>query len=144
MRLDLDCVREILLCVEENTGLRKYCFFYDVGLEEARAFLGTQSEIPEYQVSLMKRFENDKLIYHVNYCIEAGLITPYDGRTGYDFTISDLTPLGHEFLANIRSSGNWAKTKEIGSKVGAFGLNMASKIAEGVVTALVKQQLGLL
>lgn len=30
MRLNFDCVRDILLCVEENTDLRHLCVFFDI------------------------------------------------------------------------------------------------------------------
>ena len=35
MRLNLDCIRDTLLCVEDNTGLRKFCIFVDIGLNES-------------------------------------------------------------------------------------------------------------
>nr|WP_242851552.1 DUF2513 domain-containing protein [Clostridium sp. DMHC 10] len=57
---------------------------------------------------------------------------------GGNCLIHDLSPYGHEFLANIRSDTNWSKTKEIASKVGSFSLDALSKIAVSVVTSLIK------
>lgn len=144
MQLNMDCVRSILFCIEANTGLRKSCFFIDTGLSDAMEFLGDTVDLPAYQTELLNDFNNDELIYHVHYCIDAELVVAADSSTQYQTIIADLTPKGHEFLSNSRNNENWQKAKDIGGKVGAFGLNMASKIAEGVVTALVNQQLKLL
>ena len=38
MRINMDCIRDILLCVEENTGLHQACFFIsyaDAGIQAA-------------------------------------------------------------------------------------------------------------
>lgn len=61
----------------------------------------------------------------------------------YIYEILYITYIGHEFLSNIWNVKNWTKTKDIGKKVGAFGLNMAGKIAEGVATAYSKHILGI-
>ncbi len=144
MRLNMDCLRDILLCVEENTGLRKSCYFVDSDLAVAQSYSDDEFEtIPKYQVALLSSYSNDELIYHVHYCVYAELILPFDNSSDEKIMIADLTPKGHEFLGNIRNPDNWAKTKEVGGKIGAFGLNMAEKIAEGVATAYLKQVLGL-
>lgn len=143
LKLNMDCVRDVLLCVEENTGLRKACYFVDLGLSEATKFLGTSSELQKYQEELNKKYSNDELLYHVQYCVKTGLIKADNTGFGERIEVRDLTPYGHEFLSNIRDQGNWAKTKEIGGKVGAFGLNMVAKIAEGVATAYLNKQLGM-
>lgn len=144
MKLDMDCVRDMLLCVEENTGLRKSCFFIDEGLAGPAKWTGEIQSPPEYQIPLMARHGIDKLIYHLRYCADAGLIViGAGGKDQYKIIVADLTVYGHEFLSKIRDSKNWSKTKELGLKVGAFGLDMTSKIAEGIATAYLKQQLGL-
>lgn len=145
MKLNLDCVRSILLCVEENTGLRKCCFFVDTVLGEQLKAVGMDMQEPfDYQVKLIDEYNNDEIMYHVRYCIDADLIVETEASNTHVRQIFDLTPAGHEFLSNIRNAQNWEKTKDVGKKIGAFGLNIASKIAEGVATAYLKQQLGLL
>ena len=139
----MDCVRDVLLCVEENTGLRKVCSFIDTELAGATSFLGNQSNIQKYQEKLNEKYANDELMYHVQYCATAGLIKIDNTGFGTRIDVLDLTPYGHEFLANIREQNNWSKTKEIGGKIGAFGLNMVAKIAEGVATAYLNKLLGM-
>lgn len=145
MRLDADCVRDVLLCVEENTGLRKAAVFTDTGLaDQTAAFLGNEVSVKDYQLELEKSYPCDKLIYHLNYCAEAGLVKLGDFTAGDTIWVEDLTPAGHEFLSNIRESSNWEKTMDIAGKAGTTAISMLTKIAEGVALALAKQHLGLL
>ena len=143
MRWNMNCIRDILLCIEENTGLRKRCFFVDEGLTSAAQWLGTVTPPPDYQGALLQEYGNDTLIYHVHYCLDSGLAVRTTDRDEYKIWVADLTPEGHEFLAKIRDNNVWAKTKDMGTKIGSFSLSMVSKIAEGVATALLKQHLGL-
>ena len=145
MKLNLDCVRDILLCVEEHTGPRSRCVFVDTFQTESMRRMGLHTIEPaDYQINLMEKYDIDEIMYHIKYCFEADLIVVVDGSSQYQQQIADLTPKGHDFLANIRNTSNWEKTKDVGKKVGAFGLNMAAKIAEGVATAYLNQQLKLL
>lgn len=143
MRLDMDCVRDALLCIEENTSVWKNCYFVDSELAKAAVILCEEVAIPDYQQELQKKYDNEKLIYHILYCIDANLARKTERKIEYSVGVADLTPDGHQFIANIRNNSNWQKTKELGGKVGAFSLSMVSKIAEGIATAYLKQQLGL-
>lgn len=145
MKLNLDCVRSILMCVEENTGLHRFCYFVDIGFNQKLKDMDMNSvKIHQYQQALMEQYDNDELIYHVRYCLQAGLIENSQPPTmgTHVNVVTDLTPKGHEFLANTRTSVNWEKAKKIGGKVGAFGLEMASKISEGIATAALNKLLG--
>lgn len=141
MRLDMDCVRDVLLCVEENTGLRKCCHFIDAGLSEAAAFLGDEIDPADYQEKLCKRYENDKLIYHVHYCIDAELICMGNHSGGYCTYIADLTPTGHSFLNNVREVKLWNTVKSVASKVGANSLSAFIQISSAVITEIIKTTL---
>ncbi|MCI9142793.1 MAG: DUF2513 domain-containing protein [Lachnospiraceae bacterium] len=144
MKLDLDCVRKVLLCVENNTGLRKFCFFIDSGLEESEIIIGnTPAPPPDYQKKLLKEFDNDTLIYHVNYCIEAGLLTTNQPLGTYRTVIEDLTPQGHSFLETIRDNNIWSGVKGIASKIGVKSLESVIQISSNVLTQLIKAQFGM-
>ena len=61
-------------------------------------------------------YTHEEILYHIRQCKESGLITEvhyYDGGKHTD--ISDLTPTGHEFLANIRNDSIWKKVISKGS-----------------------------
>lgn len=49
MRLNFDCVRDILLCVEENTDLRHICIFVDIETYQQSNFFDEQPDIQPYQ-----------------------------------------------------------------------------------------------
>lgn len=132
MRLDLDCVRDILLCVEENSGLYKSCCFIESGPPGLEEFHDTDIAVPSYQLDLNKKYSNEALIYHVKYCSEADLITEAQYLTNDMLCVSDLTPKGHEFIANIRNESVWKKVKSAAAKIGVSSipalLELASKI----------------
>lgn len=144
MKLNLDCVRQILLIVEENTGLRKYCFFIDSGLEEGEIAIGSPLiSLPDYQINLLKNYDNDELIYHINYCVESKLLS-IDSSSGlYQIIIKDLTPKGHDFLENIRDNKVWSGVKSIASKIGATTLDSVIQISSNVITQLIRAQFGI-
>ena len=145
MRLNMDCVRDILLCVEENTGLRQSCRFVDSGLHSAYDFLhgSDHSDIPAYESALIEKYENDMLIYHVHYCVECGLLSAMKQQSELDIVISDLTPQGHSFLENIREDKLWNRIKGISENVGSKSLDAFISISSNVVSELVKSQFGI-
>ena len=144
MRLDMDCVRDILVCVEDNTSLRTRCVFVDDVSDTRLKAKGLRSvEMQDYQKELLTLYDHDKLMYHVRYCIEAGLISEFDDSNPHVRYIADLTVKGHELLANIRNDSNWVKIKNIGGKVGFFGLNNVFEIGKEIFILGLKQHLGL-
>lgn len=138
MRLDMDCVRDILLCIEENTGLRKMCFFIDSGLTAAAQWTGEPTNPPDYQEALLQKYDNDTLIYHVHYCLDADLADPKDERNEYyKIWICDLTVKGHELLEKIRTDKQWSAVKKGLSAVRDYSLSAVSAVAEGVTSAAI-------
>ena len=75
MRINMDCIREILLCIEENTGLQQMgCFisYADAGIQAA---LGEDTIPPKsYQVELESRYDHDDIIYNLKYCEDSELV----------------------------------------------------------------------
>lgn len=138
MRLDIDCIRDILLCVEENTGLRRCCFFLDSGLTSVEEFLSDAAEPqPDYQQPLSDKYGNDTLIYHVHYCLNSGLLERSQQSSAYKILIHDLTPQGHELLAKIRDNKQWTKVKHGLTAVRDYSLSAISAVAEGVTSAAI-------
>ncbi len=142
MKLNLDCVRDILLCVEENTGVRKYCYFVDSTLDDFNHRGGFEVlDAPDYQKKLMENGSVEELIYHINYCVKADLLSQINSSTGYKILIADLTPKGHDFLENIREKTIWDGVKAIATKVGSKSLESVTQIASNVVIEIIRAQL---
>lgn len=127
MRLNPDCIRDLLIAIEDKSTFTS-CFTYSVAAN----------------ISTLNEYSHEEVLYHANQANMSGFIIgfqPYDA--GNYFTVSDLTPKGHEFLANIRSDTNWNKVKEISRKVGSSSLNALSQIASNVITNIISFQCGL-
>lgn len=128
MRLNPDCIRDVLLTVENNTDYSKSWYFNKENLLEKP----------------LCNYSSDEVIYHISQCYKAGLIDGckfYDG--GIAGTVGDLSPSGHQFLADIRSDSVWNNVKEVSKKVGSNSLQAISQIATGVITEIIKLQLGI-
>ena len=139
MRLNFECVRDILLCVEENTDVQRVCVFVDVSedADSIRAALGyprSNYEVQPYHAELLSRYNNDILIYHIRYCIEAGLIKESPLFTPPSYGVSDLTVDGHELIGKVRDPKHWEQTQRGMSKIGMYSLSVLRTIAEGLAS----------
>lgn len=125
MRLNSDCVRDILLMVEEKVDYH-------------RIF---ELEFGDSLPTKLKKYSNEELLYHIRQCNLANLIIePHFFDGGKYVTISDLSPDGHQFLANIRNDNIWGKVKKIAGVVGSNSLSAVTQIASNVITELIKAQ----
>ena len=129
MKLNPDCVRDILLTVEEYSGFyRAVEYIYG-----------------DPRFNRLNTYIQDEVAYHIQQCEKANLI---HGVAFYDMgrkaDILDLTPEGHQFLANIRESKIWNGVKEIAGKIGTTSLDAITQIASNVITELIKAQFGLI
>lgn len=128
MRLNPDCIRDILITVESmdyNTAytLTKLC-----------------AQLPSYS--------DEELNYHCLQLIDAGFlnakaINVMGQISPQIWRIFDLTYSGHQFLADIRSDTTWNRTKDIAKTVGSESLHALKDIAVGVITSTIQNQFGL-
>lgn len=126
MRLNPDCIRAILLTVEEKCD-------FTTAWEYQKDNLDSQYLVP---------FTHEEIAYHIKQCSASSLINGvhyYDG--GATILIMDLTPVGHQFLADIRKDTTWNKTKEIAQTVGSESLDVLKQIASGVIATMVQAAL---
>lgn len=120
MRLEADCVRDVLLCIENKPFNEVY------SLDEL------SEKLPNYS--------REQLWYT---CIQLkdaefiNAITIHMLRSYVDQikSIVDLTYDGHEFLETIREDGVWTKTKEAAKKVGSYSLHTIFDIAKNLIAA---------
>lgn len=127
MKLNPDCVRTLLLSIEDETT---YYNSWDY-----------KSNNPP---SSLNRYSPEEIAYHARQCALSNLIEELHVYGNCEhIQIKDLTPQGHEFLANIREHSVWSKTKSIASIVGSKSLSTLVQISTAVITELVKHHLGL-
>lgn len=125
MKLNQDCVREILLELETKLLLNNHVY-----LEELKTF------------DTFRKFGEDTTIYAVLKLIEAGLLNgnhQYGSNELVQLGIASITWDGHLFLDTVRDNAIWSQTKETTKKLSSVSLSLISDIA----THLLKEQFGL-
>ena len=120
MKLNPECVRAILLTVEEIT--------------EPNVFARFGKDINHENLS---NYPYQEVLYHLRQCDYSGLFIKASFYYGGECTVLDLSPKGHEFLSNIRSDKNWNTIKERAKSIGSFGLDVLSQIASQVIAELI-------
>ena len=139
MKLNMDCVRAVMLCVEEHTDYDHYCYFVSYRKNEVDDFLFDGPVVPpDYQLELEKTYDNDDLFYAVEYCVKSGFVETLFSKDSYRIPISGITPQGHEFLENIRSDSNWEKVKKIAAKANSLSASVIIEIAKSVAVEAAK------
>lgn len=123
MKLNPDCIRDILFVVENNAT-------YSNDVSEETIFKELDSKYPR-----------EEILYHVRQCEHSGLFLKVVHYFG-GFSIQDLSPYGHQFINDIRQDNNWNRTKDIAKNVGSFSLDVLKDISSQVISTLISNQLG--
>ena len=128
MRLNPDCIRDILFTIEEKSTFDS---------------LITSGELTES--TLLSKYSEDEILYHLNQLYLSNyIICPRKHKwIEGTFLVCDLSPLGHEFISDVRKDTNWNKVKSIGKEVGTSTLTSLKTIAEEVITSAIKTSIGL-
>lgn len=134
MKLDPECVRALLLTLEEIL-----CFGDDLEYPTVEF-----EDVCEQK--RMASFKKPQIAYCTLKLIEADFINaaPFDSGDSFCGALySSITYDGHEFLEGIREHENWKKIKSISGKIGNASLSIIKAISEGVATATLSKYLGL-
>lgn len=137
MQLKPDCVRDVLLYLEEN--LLVY------GGEQNRVMRNTIGWKQVYEDEMLnKSYLIEDIQYTILQLSEAGMIRiklmsggQNRGIVGVD--IEDITWCGHELLANLQGDQLWDTTKSIAKSLGTLSVKALSTIATSVVNAKISQ-----
>lgn len=127
MKLNQDCVRELMLELEDILE-------FDNGI--------SYEKVEELKITSDYPYET--IIYTIKKLNEAGYIKAkffYADNSLYNLSIDDITWEGHKFLDNIRDNFVWKKTKSITSKFSSVSFNVISEVASNVILNLIKSNL---
>lgn len=115
MKLNPDCIRQILLAVEEQTGFKKSTFAYDVAKE--------------------CDFSLEEVLYHINQCELYGFFTGVRHYVNGDNNcrIIDLSPKGHEFIANAHSDSVWNSALKIIKPIKGVSVAVLTEVISSIV-----------
>lgn len=126
MKLNPDCMRDVLIVMES------------AGYLEELSPSAVYESLPDYS--------EDEINYSIIKLKEAGfidaIIKEYNSGVAI-LRLDDITYIGHQFLANVRSDNIWNDVKQVSKKVGSNSISAISQIATGVISAIIKAQLGL-
>lgn len=128
MKLNPDCIRDILLTVEEIVDCHT-CIDFEPG------------NLSQYEK--LNKYSEEEVFYHINQCDLSGFFADLSKTVIGEYRIFDLSPKGHEFIANIRKDTVWNGIKTVSAKVGAASLTAITQIASNVISELIKAQFGL-
>lgn len=125
MKLNHECVRELMLLIEENLN---YSVYIDTKVVE------------------IKGFTTEEIVYTADKLLEAGYITAkrhtYMGGDHIpQIDITSITWEGHKFLDTVRDNKVWKSTKSIISKFSSVSITMIENIASNVIVEIIKSQL---
>lgn len=105
MKLDYDCIRELLICLEESISLKESPVSGKVAFETA-----TLKQVCDY----LPAYTKEEIVYTALKLKEAGLIEiSIIGNSTHVSTIrfESITYEGHQYLDHIRSATIWEEIK---------------------------------
>lgn len=127
MKLNPDLIRDILLTVEKIENVNQQWRF-------------DKSVISE----LFPNYTYHEVLYHIRQCDLNGFF--YNSKSSVNnsfYIVPDLSPKGHEFLANIRNDTFYNKVKDIGAELGVQSLKDLTQIALSAASLLIKSHFNL-
>lgn len=132
MKLNQECIRAILLTVE------------DADLQELRAGLPL---INLQESKRLRSFSQDEVEYNSMLLIQNEYISARELKIDYAGNnmalLNGLTWQGHQFLDTVRDKTVWKETKNILSKFSSVSLSMTENIASNVILGLIRKETNL-
>lgn len=129
MKINYDCMRDILIFLEDN-------LLYDDELSPNIISLDNLKSAQELNYSLQD------IAYSSLMLNEAGLINVHISNADnciIDIYYLSITYEGHQYLEKIRSDKVWTKTKGVLSKIGATSIDIITKVASNIIVEMAKQ-----
>ena len=120
MRLNYDCIRDILLYIEANTTSTKRNISIKILLE-----------------SLNQKYDEDTIIYHIYQIESAGLVYNVLYAGNRPIVISDLSPEVHEYVNNIRDNKVWKAIKGKLGEVSSASLPLLIEMAPEIIKKMI-------
>ncbi len=122
MKLEHECVRDVLLTSEEETGLNDILQNEDI-----------------YEAPRLKKYEEEDIIYTIKKLIEANYIHAdvMMHSEGNMAMMKNLTYEGHLFLDNIKDDGIWNKAKEQAKKISS---GVSISVISGIALSILENQ----
>lgn len=128
MKLGCECVRDVLLCLEE----------YPFLVQEESDMVERNDMLFEQIAEALPDYPQPEIMYTLLRLKEGGYINAeYRISEGviFLFVVSDMTFAGHELLEKIRPETAWKKTLSVLKNVGSFGIDLLSSVSGSILAA---------
>ena len=124
MKLNPDCLRAILLSVEDETDL------------------DTSLVIGPYEIpSCLLDFPQNEVMYHIKQAEMSSLILVDRWFVDGSCLIEYLTPDGHQFIGNIQSEKLWSRVKNVAKEAGVNTIPALVQIASNLALSAIQSHL---
>lgn len=128
MKLNPDCIRDVLLYLEENLTIENHVFS-SINLKML------QDNLTDYsKEDIFYSVYNLKQIRFIE-----GRINDVSNMKMMFCEIENITYAGHQFLATVRPEPIWNKTKSIISQIGVHTLGFIEGVAHDIAVESAKQ-----
>lgn len=126
MRLNPDCLRDLLLEMEDATN----------GINLINYTLA-DTEIEDISINFKcsTKYSATEIYYHLKQCEYSGFFIRPSWYLDNRFSILDISPEAHKFIENIRSQSRWEKVKSISGKIGSFSIDVLKQVAASLAIA---------
>ena len=131
MKLNHDCIRAMLLTLEQELSYNESLIIQEIDLDQMCGF------------PLMANYSREDIAYSAEKMSEAGFISyspRYADNSLYDAFFEDITYEGHQYLDAIRQDTIWNKIK---LKMASSGGSLTFSLIQALGIAFLKSQLGL-
>lgn len=125
MKLNHECIRDLLLYIKEN--------------------LTYNDELEINKISL-NNYSLEELLYTTEKLVEADYLTCYTIEIDDEYSIllvQSITYKGHHFLDTVRDNKVWSKTKNILSFLKSVSIEITSETASKVINHLIDKNFNL-
>lgn len=125
MKLNFDCLRDVLIALEENLKMDDDLIFIDLELEEIN------------NLDMLSGYSNADIYYSIFNLVEIdfidGQILYADGGIPHSVSVSNISYSGHEFLQTIKSATVWENVKSKITPVAELSIPIISEVAQAFI-----------
>lgn len=128
MKINYDCVRDVLFYLENKLDLNESLDYVEIPMKSITA----SNELSKYTPK--------DIAYTIYKLAEAEYIIAgelhHDIRQYY-YSVRSITYSGHEFIESVRTDKKWTEIKKVCSVIGGVALSTIKAISQGMTTAAI-------
>lgn len=129
MKLNPDCVLDVMMYLENNLGIKQNSF-------KCVEFLSIWKEFSD-------QYQKKDILYSIFQLTKSGFIVTdmTEDIVHNRFSVSDIfyiTPKGHDFISSANTKDVWPIAKRILNSLGSVSLSVIESISSGVASSIIE------